>query len=151
LTVGSLALKNRIIMAPLTRSRAGESRIPNDRMRQYYRQRASAGPILSEATSVSAMGGAYAAPQGRWAEAQGESRRKSTRAAREDGGLIVLQLWHVGRISDPMFLDGETPVAPSAIRPAGHVSLVRPHRPFVTPRALETQEIPNIVEEFRRA
>lgn len=150
LTIGDLTLPNRIIMAPLTRSRAGEERVANELMAEYYVQRASAGLILSEATSVTPMGVGYANTPGIWSEEQVEGWRKVTEAVHNAGGRIFLQLWHVGRISDPMFLNGETPVAPSAIQPAGHVSLVRPEKPFVTPRALTLEEIPGVVEAFRK-
>lgn len=149
LKVGDLTLKNRIIMAPLTRSRAGDSRIPNDLMARYYRQRSSAGLILTEATSVSSTGVGYAGTPGIWSEEQVEGWKKITKAVHDEGGLIFMQLWHVGRISDPMFLGGELPVAPSAIAAKGHVSLVRPEKAYVTPRALETSEIPGIIESYR--
>jgi len=148
--VGTLSLPNRMIMAPLTRARAGAERIPNALMAQYYRQRASAGLILSEATSVTPMGVGYADTPGIWSEAQVEGWKLVTNAVHEVGGRIFLQLWHVGRISDPMFLSGALPVAPSAIAAAGHVSLVRPMKPFVTPRALALDEIPGIVEAYRK-
>jgi len=147
--VGAWNLPNRIIMAPLTRSRAGAERLPNSLMAEYYRQRASAGLIISEATSVTPMGVGYADTPGIWSPAQVAGWKLVTRAVHEAGGQIVLQLWHVGRISDPMFLNGALPVAPSAIAPAGHVSLVRPLKTFVTPRALELREIPGIVEAYR--
>ncbi|MDP5307971.1 alkene reductase [Paracoccus spongiarum] len=150
LPLGPLTLKNRIVMAPLTRSRAGEARVPNALMAEYYAQRAGAGLILSEATSVTPMGVGYADTPGIWNEAQVEGWKLVTQAVHDRGGLIFLQLWHVGRISAPLFLDGETPVAPSAIRPEGHVSLVRPKQDYVTPRALGTEEIPGIVEAYRK-
>lgn len=149
LQLGALTLPNRIVMAPLTRSRSGPDRVPNAMMAQYYRQRAGAGLILSEATSVTSMGVGYAETPGIWNVAQTDGWRQVTQAVHAEGGLIMLQLWHVGRISSPLFLDGETPVAPSAIRPAGHVSLVRPLQDYVTPRALETEEIAGIVEAYR--
>lgn len=150
LKVGALTLPNRVIMAPLTRARAGDARLPNDLMAEYYAQRASAGLILSEATSVDPMGVGYAATPGIWSDAQVAGWRKVTDAVHAEGGRIFLQLWHVGRISDPVFLDGRTPVAPSAVKPEGHVSLVRPMREYVTPRALERDEIPGIVAAYRR-
>lgn len=149
LTLGDLALRNRVVMAPLTRSRAGAERVPNDLMVEYYAQRAGAGMILTEATSVTPMGVGYADTPGIWNDDQVAGWRAITRAVHDRGGLIVLQLWHVGRISAPLFLDGAAPVAPSAIRPAGHVSLVRPMQDYVTPRALETDEIAGIVEAYR--
>jgi len=149
--LGALALPNRIIMAPLTRARAiGEGRVPNALMAEYYVQRASAGLILSEATSVTPMGVGYADTPGIWSDEQVQGWKKVTDAVHAAGGRIVLQLWHVGRISDPVFLDGAAPVAPSAIKPAGTVSLVRPKREYATPRALETSEIAEVVAAFRK-
>lgn len=150
LILGDITLPNRIIMAPLTRSRAGVERLPNDLMAEYYAQRASAGLIISEATSVTPMGVGYADTPGIWSDAQVAGWKKTTDAVHKKGGRIFLQLWHVGRISDPIFLNGELPVAPSAIQPAGHVSLVRPMKPYVTPRALTLDEIPGIVEAYRK-
>ena len=150
LKLGEIALPNRIVMAPLTRSRAGASRIPNRLMAEYYAQRASAGLILSEATVVSAMGIGYADTPGIWSPEQTDGWKLTTRAVHEAGGRIFLQLWHVGRISDPSFLNGALPVAPSAVAAKGNVSLLRPATPFVTPRALDRSEIPGIVEAFRK-
>jgi len=149
--IGAFALPNRIVMAPLTRARAvGAGRVPNALMAEYYAQRASAGLILSEATSVTPMGVGYADTPGIWSEEQVAGWKKVTEAVHAAGGRIVLQLWHVGRISDPVFLDGAAPVAPSAIKPAGTVSLVRPKREYATPRALETEEIAGIVAAYRQ-
>ena len=149
--IGAFELPNRIIMAPLTRARAiGPGRVPNALMAEYYAQRASAGLILSEATSVTPMGVGYAATPGIWSDEQVEGWKQVTQAVHEAGGRIVLQLWHVGRISDPVFLDGAAPVAPSAIKPAGTVSLLRPKREYTTPRALETAEIADIVAAYRK-
>ena len=150
LQLGSLTLPNRIFLAPLTRARAGQQRIPNALMAEYYRQRSSAGLILTEATSVTPMGVGYANTPGIWSQEQVEGWKLITQAVHEAGGRIFMQLWHVGRISDPQFLDGALPVAPSAIAPAGHVSLVRPLKSFVTPRALELAEIPGIIEAYRK-
>ena len=150
LKLGALTLKNRIIMAPLTRQRAGVERVPNALMAQYYADRAAAGLILSEATSVTPQGVGYADTPGIWSDEQVEGWKLVTKAVHDAGGKIFLQLWHVGRISDPVFLNGELPVAPSAIAAGGHVSLVRPQRPFVTPRALELDEIPGVVAAFRK-
>jgi 2,4-dienoyl-CoA reductase-like NADH-dependent reductase (Old Yellow Enzyme family) len=149
--IGDLTLKNRIIMAPLTRSRAGAERIPNDLMTEYYTQRAGAGLIITEATAITPSAVGYADTPGIWSAEQIAGWRKITDAVHEKGGHIFLQLWHVGRISDPIFLDGALPVAPSAIQPQGHVSLVRPQKPYVTPRALETAEISQIVADYRKA
>lgn len=148
--IGEWTLPNRIIMSPLTRARAGAERIPNALMAEYYKQRATAGLILSEATAVMPNGVGYADTPGIWSAEQVEGWKLVTKPVHNAGGRILLQLWHVGRISDPLFLGGDLPVAPSAIRPEGHVSLVRPIKPFVTPRALERDEIPGIIEAFRR-
>ncbi|TDV06817.1 alkene reductase [Paraburkholderia caballeronis] len=148
--IGDLTLPNRIFMAPLTRQRAGDERVPNALMAKYYAERASAGLILSEATSVTPQGVGYAATPGIWSQEQVEGWKLVTDAVHKAGGHIFLQLWHVGRVSDPVFLDGQLPVAPSAIAPQGHVSLVRPQRGYVTPRALELDEIPGIVAAYRQ-
>ena len=149
--IGAFELPNRIIMAPLTRARAiGPGRVPNALMTEYYVQRASAGLILSEATSVTPMGVGYADTPGIWSDEQVAGWTQVTQAVHAAGGRIVMQLWHVGRISDPVFLDGAAPVAPSAVKPAGSVSLVRPKRDFTTPRALETNEIAGIVAAYRQ-
>ena len=148
--LGDLDLPNRIFMAPLTRTRSGPTRVPNALMADYYRQRASAGLILSEATVVSAQGIGYSDTPGIWSPEQVEGWKLATRAVHEAGGRIFLQLWHVGRVSHPSFLDGALPVAPSAIAPAGHVSQIRPETPYVVPRALAREELPGIVESFRR-
>jgi 2,4-dienoyl-CoA reductase-like NADH-dependent reductase (Old Yellow Enzyme family) len=148
--IGDLHLPNRIIMAPLTRARAGKERIPNALMAEYYTQRAGAGLILTEATSVTPMGVGYADTPGIWSQEQVEGWKQITQVVHTVGGRIVLQLWHVGRISDPVFLNGALPVAPSAIAPEGHVRLLRPERPYVTPRALEIDELPGIVEAYRQ-
>lgn len=150
LKVGAIELKNRMVMAPMTRSRAIENRVPNDLMVKYYEQRSGAGLILTEATSVTPMGVGYANTPGIWNDQQIQGWKKITDAVHNKGSKIILQLWHVGRISDPIFLNGELPVAPSAIQPKGHVSLVRPEKPYVTPRALETQEVKDIVLKFKR-
>ncbi|WP_088346127.1 MULTISPECIES: alkene reductase [Rhodomicrobium] len=150
IVAGEFRLPNRIVMAPLTRSRAGDARLPNALMAQYYAQRADAGLILTEATSVSPMGVGYAGTPGIWSKEQVEGWKLVTGAVHARGGRIALQLWHVGRISHPTFLNGEPPVAPSAIAANGHVSLLRPEQPYPVPRALEIGEIPGIVEAFRR-
>ena len=151
ITIGELKLPNRILMAPLTRNRSsGVGRIPNELMRDYYVQRASAGAILTEATSVTPMGVGYPHTPGIWLQEQIDGWRMITDAVHQAGGRILLQLWHVGRISDPSFLNGAPPVAPSAIAPKGRVSLLRPERPYVTPRALDIDEIADVVAAFRK-
>ncbi|MDN6325908.1 MAG: alkene reductase, partial [Corynebacterium sp.] len=150
LHLGALELPNRVIMSPLTRRRSGESRVPTALMAEYYRQRSGAGLIISEATSVSPQGVGYLGTPGIWNEEQVQGWTQTTDAVHDAGGRIFLQLWHVGRISDPELLGGDTPVAPSAVQAAGRVRGLRPKRPYTTPRALETEEIPGIVEDFRR-
>ena len=150
LQVGAFYLANRILMAPLTRCRASDGRVPNDLMAEYYRQRSSAGLILSEATSVDPMGVGYPDTPGIWNEEQIVGWRKVTQAVHEAGGRILLQLWHVGRISDPIYLNNALPVAPSAIAAEGHVSLLRPEKAYVTPRALDRSEIPGVIAAYRR-
>ncbi len=152
LQLGDLRLPHRVLMAPLTRCRASgaDGRTPNDLMAEYYVQRASAGLILTEATSVDPMGVGYPNTPGIWSPAHVEGWKKITERVHASGGRILLQLWHVGRVSDPLYLDGKQPVAPSAIAPSGHVSLVRPQKPFVTPRALALDEIPGVIEAYRK-
>lgn len=150
LKVGALELPNRLIMAPLTRMRAGAGRVPTPLMARYYAQRASAGLIITEATSVTPIGVGYPDTPGIWSDEQVAGWQEVTKAVHAAGGRIVLQLWHVGRISDPSLLDGAKPVAPSAIQPAGQVSVLRPKRDFVEPRALDAEEIPGIIEAFRK-
>ena len=148
--IGALSLKNRIVMAPLTRQRSGVERVPGPLVAQYYVQRASAGLIVSEATSVTPLGVGYADTPGIWSDEQVEGWKLTTEAVHKAGGLILLQLWHVGRISDPSFLDGAPPVAPSAIAANGNVSLLRPARPYPVPRALSLDEIKDVVEAYRK-
>jgi 2,4-dienoyl-CoA reductase-like NADH-dependent reductase (Old Yellow Enzyme family) len=151
LKIGDLELPNRILMAPLTRNRStGPGRVPNALMREYYAQRASAGLILSEATSVAPAGVGYPHTPGVWSEEQVEGWRSVVKGVHGAGGRIFLQLWHVGRISDPAYHDGALPVGPSAIAPKGNVSLLRPQRPYVAPRALKTEELADVVEAYRR-
>lgn len=148
--VGDLHLPNRVFMAPLTRLRGTPDHIPTPMMVEYYTQRASAGLIISEGTPIDPMGVGYANVPGLWSQSQVEAWKPVTAAVHNAGGRIFAQIWHVGRISDPAFLNGQLPVAPSAIAAAGTVSLLRPQRSFVTPRALETHEVKDVVEAFRR-
>lgn len=151
ITIGALELKNRVVMAPLTRSRAvGGKRVPNALMAEYYAQRATAGLIISEATSVTPQGVGYENTPGIWSDEQVAGWKLVTEAVHARGGKIVLQLWHVGRISDPSLLDGQAPVAPSPIAAKGNVSLLRPVRPYSVPRALETAELAGVVEAYRK-
>ncbi len=148
--VGDIDWPNRIVMAPLTRCRASEGRVPNELMAEYYAERADAGLILSEATSVSPQGVGYPGTPGIWSEEQIEGWIKITQAVHDAGGRIFLQLWHVGRVSHSFYLNGELPVAPSAIPLSGHVRLLRPERQHETPRALELSEIAGIIEDYRK-
>lgn len=149
LKLGDLEIPNRIVMAPLTRCRAADGRVPTPLMAEYYRQRAGAGLIMSEATSVSPRGVGYPNTPGIWSAAQVEGWKGVTSAVHQAGGKIICQLWHVGRISHESYLDGLDPVAPSAIAAEGHVSLVRPITPYPVPHALSIDEIQEIITEFR--
>ena len=149
--VGAWELPSRIIMAPLTRCRASQGRVPNELMLEYYVQRAGAGLIITEATSISAMGVGYPDTPGIWSDDQVAGWKRITQAVHDAGGRIISQLWHVGRVSDPLYLNGALPLAPSGIAPEGYVSLIRPQKPFVTPRALALDEIPAIVAEYKKA
>lgn len=156
LQLGALELPNRVIMAPLTRARAVDShapddRVPNDLMRDYYVQRASAGLIFSEATCISPISVGYANTPGIWSSQQVAGWRTIVAAVHAAGGRMVSQLWHVGRISHSSFLGGQLPVAPSAIAASGHVSLLRPQVSYETPRALTLEEIQETIEDYRRA
>ena len=150
LQIGAFSLPNRVIMAPLTRCRASAGRVPNALMAEYYAQRAGAGFILSEATAVDPMGVGYPDTPGIWSREQVEGWKLVTRAVHEAGGRILLQLWHVGRISHPTYLNGLAPVAPSAIAASGHVSLIRPYADYPVPRALDRAEIPGVIATYRR-
>ena len=150
--MGPIELKNRLVMAPLTRSRAGAGNVPSDMATTYYGQRAGAGLIVTEATQASAGGQGYVATPGVHSEAQVAGWKRVTDAVHRAGGLIFVQLWHVGRISHPDFRNGEPPVAPSAIAPRGVQTFTAEGlKPIPAPRALDAGEIPGIVQEFRRA
>ena len=149
ITLGPLDLPNRIFMAPLTRCRASGGNIPNELNAEYYAQRASAGLIISEATSVTPHGYGYPNTPGIHTGAQVEGWKKITGAVHAKGGHIYLQLWNVGRISHPYYQpNGELPIAPSAIKPEGKVFTGASMEDFVMPRALETSEIPGIIAEY---
>lgn len=151
-SMGSIELANRIVMAPVTRSRYGEDGVPGDLHATYYAQRASAGLIVAEATNISAQGRGYAATPGIWNDAQVAGWRKVTDAVHAAGGKIVSQLWHVGRFSSvDLQPDGQAPVAPSAIKAEGNTYTANGFVPVSTPRALETDEIPGIIEQYIRA
>jgi N-ethylmaleimide reductase len=150
-SIGKLQLPNRIVMAPMTRNRADERDAPHALNVEYYRQRASAGLIITEATQVSPQGKGYPRTPGIHDAAQVAGWSRVTEAVHAAGGRIFLQLWHVGRISHPSTQPGgELPVAPSAIAAEGTIPTDNGPRAFVVPRALATNEIPDVVEQFRR-
>lgn len=150
--LGAISLKNRIVMAPLTRNRAGEGGVPQALNASYYAQRASAGLIISEATPISAMAHGYPALPGIYTDAQVAGWKSVTDAVHAKGGKIVLQLWHVGRISHPSLLpNGALPVAPSAIKPAGQAFTYQGLQDYVTPRALDISELPSLVADYVHA
>ena len=149
--LGPNELENRVVMAPLTRNRAGPGNVPQDLNVRYYGQRASAGLIISEGTQVSPQGVGYPGTPGIHDADQVEGWRRVTEAVHGHGGRIFAQLWHVGRISHPSLQPGGAlPVAPSALRPEGEIFTADGPQPFVTPRALERDEIPGLVEQHRR-
>ncbi len=150
-TLGPLTLKNRIVMAPLTRSRSSEEGVPPTYAAEYYAQRASAGLIISEATNISAQARGYAKTPGIWSGAQVEAWKPVTEAVHKAGGLFFLQLWHTGRISHPSLHGGALPVAPSAVKPEGQAFTNDGMQDHVTPRALDASELPAIVEDYRHA
>lgn len=150
LKVGDIVLPNRIVMAPLTRLRGTAEHLPTELMPKYYAQRASAGLIVSEGIPIDPMGVGYPHVPGLWSEEQAELWKPVTKAVHEAGGRIFAQIWHVGRISDPVYLNGRLPVAPSAIAAVGTVSLLRPKKEFETPRELVMAEIPGIVAAYKR-
>jgi N-ethylmaleimide reductase len=150
-TIGDLRLKNRIVMAPMTRSRSDDDGVAPDYAADYYAQRADAGLIVTEATNISAQARGYPRTPGIWSEAQIAAWKRITDAVHRREGKIFLQLWHTGRMSHPDMLAGALPVAPSALRPEGQIRVHEGMKDFVTPRALETDEIPRIVEDYRRA
>ena len=152
ITTGSQKLANRVVMAPLTRNRAGAGNVPTDLNALYYGQRATAGLIITEATQISPQGVGYPATPGIHSTEQVLGWKKVTRTVHEKGGRIFLQLWHVGRISHPSLQpEGALPVAPSAIRPAGEAFTYEGLKPFETPRALEIHEIQGVVDQYARA
>jgi N-ethylmaleimide reductase len=150
--LGPYTLANRLVMAPLTRSRAKVNDAPGPVHAEYYAQRASAGLIISEATQISPQGKGYAWTPGIHSDEQVVGWKRVTDAVHAKGGRIFLQLWHVGRISHPSLQpDGGLPVAPSAIQPKGQAFTEHGFEPHPTPRALRTDEIPGIIEQYRHA
>ncbi len=151
-TLGPLALKNRIVMAPLTRSRSSDDGVVPAYAAEYYAQRASAGLIVSEATNISAQARGYAKTPGIWSDKQVEAWKPVTEAVHKGGGLFFLQLWHTGRLSHPHLQPGGVlPVSASAVKPEGQAFTNEGMEDYVAPRALELSELPGIVEDYRRA
>jgi N-ethylmaleimide reductase len=150
-TLGDLTLKNRVVMAPMTRARAGEARMPNALMAEYYAQRASAGLIITEATVISSQANGWQNTPGIYSEAQAEAWQQVVTAVHPTP--IFLQLWHCGRASHSHFQEkGQLPVAPSALKLNGdHIHTPAGPQPYETPRALETDEVLLVVEDYRRA
>ena len=151
--LGRYQLSNRIVMAPLTRSRASRDGVPRSSlMATYYQQRASAGLIIAEGTNISPQGRGYAFTPGIYNQAQIDGWQPVTEAVHAKGGRIFVQLWHVGRISHPSLQPGGAlPVAPSPVRPDVAAFTKEGFQPCVTPRPLETDEIPDIIEQYRHA
>ncbi|MEB3416723.1 alkene reductase [Alteriqipengyuania sp. WL0013] len=152
LTLGALEARNRIFMAPLTRGRSEQpGSIPGELMETYYRQRAGAGMIITEATGISVEGLGWPAAPGIWSEEQVEGWQRVTKAVHEEGGLIVMQLWHMGRLVHPDFLGGEPPVSASATTAPGHAHTFEGRKDYQQARALGTDEIARVVEDYRKA
>ncbi len=149
--LGRLKLNNRVVMAPLTRNRAGEGNVPTALNAEYYRQRATAGLIIGEATQVSPGGVGYPATPGIHSPEQVAGWHGVLDAVHGEGGRMFCQLWYCGRISHPDMLGGAQPVAPSAIAPEGEAMTYQGPKPFVTPRALTEEDIEAIVAEYRHA
>ena len=150
--LGEVALPNRLVMAPLTRGRTSEDRVPNDLMVEYYRQRASAGLIINEATIISEQAAGWVNSPGIYNAAQVQGWLKVTKAVHSAGGRIFLQLWHMGRASHPDFQPGGAlPVAPSAVAIRGDIHTYEGKKPYPVPRALETGDIACLVEDYARA
>jgi len=151
ITLGKIELRNRIIMAPLTRNRSGQDGVPQAMNVTYYQQRATAGLIITEATPISPMAHGYPALPGIYTDAQVAGWKHVTQAVHAQGGKIVIQLWHVGRISHPSLLAGQQPVAPSAIKPAGKAFTYQGLVDYVEPRPLDSTELPSIVQDYVHA
>jgi len=149
--MGDLTLPNRIVMAPMTRSRAGDADVPVSLTVTYYVQRASAGMIITEGSQVSPQGVGYMHTPGIYSSAQIDGWKKVTDAVHLAGGRIFIQLWHVGRVSHSDFLGGDLSVAPSALFVEGYVHTPGGKKPIPVPRALRTDEVPDIVRQFRQA
>ena len=147
-----LELRNRVVLAPMTRARAGTGRMPNSLMAEYYRQRCGAGLLITEATTISEQANGWNESPGIYSEEMVEGWKLTTDAVHQSDGLIFLQLWHCGRASHSSFHDGQPAVAPSAVKiNEEYIHTPNGKQPHETPRALETEEIPGIVEDYRKA
>lgn len=151
LQLGPILLSNRIIMAPLTRGRAGESRIPNDLMKTYYTQRATAGLIITEATAISEDGYGWVGAPAMYNDNQQQGWQKITRSVHDAGGRIFLQLWHMGRVSHPDFLNGRSPVGPSPIAADGMAVTPQGKKPYVVPQALTEKDMRELIKKYAEA
>lgn len=152
LKLGAIEARNRIIMAPLTRGRSSQpGSVPNAMMATYYRQRAGAGLIISEATGISVEGLGWPAAPGIWSDEQVEGWKEVTKAVHEEGGKIVLQMWHMGRLVHPLFLGGEPPVSASATQAPGHAHTFEGRKDYEPARALGIEEIARVVGDYRHA
>ncbi|HRD26859.1 MAG TPA: alkene reductase [Caulobacter sp.] len=150
-TLGAIVAPNRILMAPLTRTRGTREHAPTDLMARYYAQRASAGLIVAEAIGVSRQGLGWPYATGLWRDDQVSGWRRVTAAVHEAGGRIVAQLWHMGRMVHPSFVDGASPVSASATRAPGRAHTYYGREPYAVARPLTREEIPGLVEDYRRA
>ena len=151
ISLGAIQAPNRIIMAPLTRGRAGPGFVPNELAREYYRQRASAGLIISEATGISQEGLGWPAAPGLWTDAQVEGWKQVTEAVHEAGGRIVAQLWHMGRLVHSVFNDGKPPVSASATRAPGRAHTPVGRMDLEEARPLRLDEIPRLIADYVHA
>jgi 2,4-dienoyl-CoA reductase-like NADH-dependent reductase (Old Yellow Enzyme family) len=150
-TLGAIEAPNRILMAPLTRGRASPGHVPNDLMATYYTQRASAGLIITEATGISRQGLGWPAAPGVWTDAQVAGWKQTTAGVHDAGGRIILQMWHMGRLVHPDYLDGEAPVSASATTAPGHAYTPTGKKDYEQARALRLDEIPGLLDDYARA
>lgn len=152
ITLGAIEAPNRILMAPLTRGRASPGHVPNALMAEYYTQRAGAGLIITEATGISQQGLGWPAAPGVWSEEQTEGWKQTTAGVHDAGGRIILQLWHMGRLVHPDYLDGDQPVSASATKAPGHAYAPDgSKKDYAAARALDIGEIPGIIDDYRKA
>lgn len=152
LTMGALTAKNRIFMAPLTRGRAADPMFtPNAMMGTYYRQRSGAGLILTEATGISREGLGWPSAPGIWSDEQTEAWKPIVDGVHEEGGLIAMQLWHMGRIVHPYFLDGKAPFSASATTAPGHAHTPEGRKDYEQARAMTKDDIERTIADYRRA